>query len=51
MNCGEIKNIYQLRNIEFDYYRVQSLIRTFINKYKIGNNFVRNHTYQPTLRF
>ena len=40
--------MYQLRNIEFDYYRVRSLIRTFINKYKIGNNFVCEKPHIPT---
>ena len=48
LNCEEIKNMYQLRNIEFDYYRVRSLIRTFINKYKIGNNFVCEKPHIPT---
>ena len=48
MNCEEIKNIYQLKNIEFDYYRVRSLLRTFINKYKIGNNFVCEKPHIPT---
>ena len=41
-------NIYQLRNIEFDYYRVRSLIRTFINKYKICNKFVCEKPHIPT---
>ena len=28
----ELKNKYQLRNIEFDYYLVRSLVRSFIKK-------------------
>ena len=36
---GELKNKYQLRNIEFDYYRVRSLVRSFIKKFRQGEQF------------